>query len=53
MNTTKLDIYENAGQLDHDTDMLLDELLGALDARGVPYADALAAIRRSLKGRTA
>ena len=46
MNT----IYQTADELDHDTDLLLEELLSDLEARGVARRDALASLRRALRG---
>ncbi|WP_448072324.1 hypothetical protein [Georgenia yuyongxinii] len=42
-----LGTYGDSAQLDHDTNMLLREVLAELMSRGVDSAPALASIRRT------
>lgn len=44
-----LGIYEDRGQLGHDVEMLLKQLVSDLGARDVDYAVAWAAVRRVAK----
>lgn len=48
MSTTDLGLYADRGQLDHDVEQLLGDLLHELDARGVDRTTARASLRRVL-----